>query len=217
MTRQIALELRSEIETRTGAKRVDATKRGMFAPGVSMSLQDCTDGASHTLLMSETRIQMPGYSSVTDTLTRIAKDVKGLSTNPSLCLNAGEGSGVDFWDRTRGDRWCDSTLVVSGFQTVLAPNSPSCTSPRGIDDAIASASSHHLGGVHVLFADGRTMFISDGIDTGDLTQPGVSTEPNDTAGDTASPYGVWGALGSRAGEEPDTESDAIRALNSGSS
>ena len=203
--------VRSEIDLRTGAKRFDETKRGMFVPGVSMSSQDCTDGASNTLLMSETRIKMPGYSNVTDTLTRIAKDVKGLSMNPSLCLNAGEDSGFEFWDRTRGDRWCDSTLVVSGFQTVLAPNSPSCTSPRGIDDAIASVSSHHPGGVHVLFADGRTMFISDEIDTGDLTQPGVSTEPNDTAAGSASPYGVWGALGSRAGEESDTKSDAIGA------
>ena len=53
--------------------------------------------------------------------------------------------------------------------------------------------SNHPGGVVTLRADGSTGFTTDTIDTGDLSQANV------TIGQ--SPYGVWGALGSKAGTE----------------
>ena len=53
--------------------------------------------------------------------------------------------------------------------------------------------SRHTGGVHCLFADGAVRFLSDNIDTGNLSMP------NPTSG--RSPYGVWGALGSKDGGE----------------
>jgi prepilin-type processing-associated H-X9-DG protein len=56
-----------------------------------------------------------------------------------------------------------------------------------------TASSQHTGGVHALMADGSVRFISENIDTGNL---GVGT-----SGGAKSPYGVWGALGTRAGGE----------------
>jgi len=46
-------------------------------------------------------------------------------------------------------------------------------------------------------ADGSVRFISDNIDTGNLAVPA----PLATAGGP-SPYGIWGALGSKAGGEP---------------
>jgi hypothetical protein len=54
--------------------------------------------------------------------------------------------------------------------------------------------SKHLGGVVAVFADGAVRFITENIDYGDLT--GTISSPT-----SASPYGVWGALGSRQGGE----------------
>ncbi|MCA9062559.1 MAG: DUF1559 domain-containing protein, partial [Planctomycetaceae bacterium] len=51
----------------------------------------------------------------------------------------------------------------------------------------------HTGGVQSLMADGAVRFISENIDTGNLS---VAT----TIGNR-SPYGVWGALGTKAGGE----------------
>jgi prepilin-type processing-associated H-X9-DG protein len=53
--------------------------------------------------------------------------------------------------------------------------------------------SRHPGGANLLLADGSVDFISETIDTGDLTvqQPDMGE----------SRYGVWGAMGSKSGGE----------------
>ena len=56
-----------------------------------------------------------------------------------------------------------------------------------------SANSYHPGGVNVLRADGSVSFISETIDTGNLAAASVTNG--------ASPYGLWGALGSKNGGE----------------
>ena len=53
--------------------------------------------------------------------------------------------------------------------------------------------SFHPGGVNALRADGSVSFISETIDTGNLSAASV------TSG--ISPYGTWGALGSKNGGE----------------
>lgn len=173
-----------------------ATKRGLFVPGQALKFRDCLDGLSNTLMFSETR-----SSVLSKPESAVAKDVAGLSRNPSLCLTATKDRQVNWWPFGRGSRWCDGELVITGFQTVLPPNSPSCTSDLGIHDAIASASSYHPGGVHVLFASGAVAFATDSIDCGDATSPGVSNAPGYGRPGDVSPFGVWGALGTRASNE----------------
>ena len=56
-------------------------------------------------------------------------------------------------------------------------------------DAVMAARSAYPGGVNVAMADGRVIFISDYVDTGDM---GVTRAPSGP-----SPFGVWGALGTR--------------------
>jgi hypothetical protein len=180
-----------------GQQRRNATNRGIFRPGRQTRFRDILDGLSNTILYSEvvaSRRRDPGVS-------EIARDVPGISKNPSLCIAASKSPDTQFWVFGRGSLWADGFLPISGFQTVLPPNSPSCTSDLGIEDTIASASSTHPGGVHVLRADGAVAFASNSIDTGDITSPGVSLEPGFTLPGSASPYGIWGALGSRAGAE----------------
>ncbi len=130
--------------------------------------------------------------------------VGAITTNPGACLAAAaaisNGNRYTTWNAVKGkfsSTYCDGQPENVGFNTVLAPNSASCTNDtNGNSDSavsVLSASSHHTGGVQVLLADGSCRFISENIDTGNL---GVAT----FAG-AASPYGVWGALGTRAGGE----------------
>ncbi len=54
--------------------------------------------------------------------------------------------------------------------------------------------------------DGSVHFINESIDVGDITAGEVSGQSNQPSGGV-SPYGVWGALGSRSGSEPDSIPD----------
>src|SRR5690606_32666285 len=108
------------------------------------------------------------------------------AVNPSICLtergqngNYREGSTVHGWN---AHRWTDGATNYQGFSTILAPNSPSC-SRDGWDgkEGVISASSYHPGGANSLFGDGSVSFVTETIDTGDLSRSPV--------GSGASPYG----------------------------
>ncbi len=81
----------------------------------------------------------------------------------------------------------------------MPPNAPSCwvngTASHWHDGIFASTSTH-TGGVHGLLTDGSVRFISENIDAGNQATvlPAATTS-------SASPYGVWGNLGTRAGGE----------------
>ena len=178
------------------AMRYRASQRGFFMPGNQTRFRDILDGLSNTLMVSETRASV-----VPKAGTRILKGIAGLSDQPSLCLKAAKDPGVEFWNFARGGRWTDGLLPITGFQTVLPPNSPSCTDDT-MFNAIASASSQHDGGVNVLMGDGSVSFVSNEVDCGDPDVPGVHIQGgNRSAPGMQSPYGVWGALGSRANKE----------------
>jgi prepilin-type processing-associated H-X9-DG protein len=123
-----------------------------------------------------------------------------LQTSPGNCRTTTNGqffnSSVTVKGR-HGTVWTDGQAERVGFNTILAPNSPSCAegSDPNADSAntVLSASSRHEGGVHCLMADGAVRFVTENIDTGNL---GVG--PN---GNGPSPYGVWGAMGSKSGGE----------------
>jgi prepilin-type processing-associated H-X9-DG protein len=121
-----------------------------------------------------------------------------VDTNPSIVrqqATAGNyNTGVTLEDRP-GKSWVDGLAEVVGFNTVLPPNSPSGHERHQAPAGIHSATSRHTGGVHALMADGAVRFISENINTGTLSAP----SPDTTGGQ--SPYGVWGALGSKSGGE----------------
>jgi len=179
------------------ARSAQATRRGIFYGKKVLRLRDVLDGLSNTIIYSETVASVDGKIGKSG----VATGVTGLSMNPSLCLDAVKDEKVAWFDKGRGSLWCDGAIVLTGFQTVLPPNSPSCLSGKTVDDVIASASSNHAGGVHVLMADGAVTFVSDSIDTGDLKTPGVAFKDGYTTPGSKSPYGVWGALGTRASKE----------------
>ena len=206
----------------TNADNAKRYSRGMFigawgrnSPQLHTGVRDARDGTTNTILMGEigrggNRVFQGG---VMRAVTSLAQTDTGFTNPRTGCLEntavidpnnpgfynpgpAGSGLG-DAYDDVRGSGYMTAYPEVTGFNTILPPNSPSCRSgvnfyaDRG--QGIHSAGSYHSGGVQVCMADGSVQFISDTIDTGDLTLPNVISGK--------SPYGTWGALGTRFGGE----------------
>ena len=105
----------------------------------------------------------------------------------------------------RGGHYTAGGTGATGFNTILPPNGPSCdlgnarwkgfVNGRGI----YSAGSYHPGIVQVVLGDGSVRPINDTIDAGD------QNATNPISGQ--SPYGVWGALGTRGGGEVVSSTD----------
>jgi prepilin-type N-terminal cleavage/methylation domain-containing protein len=171
--------------------------RGLFGAMICYGLRDCTDGASNTVAMSErvrpTTVLSFGSTSITASATPAACAVQMLP-------NRTYATGTTFTaDTLTGFRWADGTTFFAGFATALPPNRASCftTATTGHWEAtLNTASSRHTGGVHCLMMDGAVKFVSENIDAGNQS----AALPADTSG-SASPYGVWGAVGTRAGGE----------------
>jgi prepilin-type processing-associated H-X9-DG protein len=172
--------------------------RGMFAALQCYSFRDNTDGTSNTIAMAEASapLNVNGFGNAASA---------GSITNPAACralwnpttktYPAGGFAG----DTTRGYRWGDGGAYFSAFSTIAPPNSAGCFTGAGVNhwaDGFFNANSYHTGGAQVLLLDGSVRFISENIDAGNQ----AAAVPNAAFGGP-SPYGVWGALGSRAGGE----------------
>ncbi len=106
--------------------------------------------------------------------------------------------------------WLDAEPQLSAFSTIIGPNGASCTlTNNNENEGIFTASSYHTGGAHVVMFDGAVRFIPNEVDTtnraagatpADYYAPGRggNVTPNWTA---PSPFGVWGSMGTRAGNE----------------
>jgi prepilin-type N-terminal cleavage/methylation domain-containing protein len=190
------------VDSGTGRDSVDGN--GLFASQQTYTFSDVTDGTSTTIAFSERARAAFGIGGQDSPTIQegCLTSVGSITTNPGSCLAAAaaisSGARYTTWSAVKGkfsSTYCDGQPENVGFNTVLSPNSPSCTNNgNGNSDAdvsLLSASSFHPGGVLCLLADGSVNFVSDSIDTGNL---GVATVRG-----AASPYGVWGALGTRGG------------------
>ena len=181
--------------------------RGVFGYYSDIGFRDIKDGTSNTIAMSEITVYdgeplaIFGGSYITDHGT------SQLSQTPIVCKQAegpdGMMVGTPPTSHHRvGDFWASGYPMVSGFQTVLPPNSPNCANDRGEwSDGIFSAKSYHSGGVQAVMCDGSVRFVTESIDTGNL----ALEEANKSDEYRASPYGVWGAMGSKKGGETLTQ------------
>ncbi|QDU11528.1 DUF1559 domain-containing protein [Gimesia aquarii] len=171
--------------------------RGIFGLQSSVRMRDIIDGTSNTAMVSEC-IRPPGSGATTPANT-FGANSRLNSTNPSACLASfvngaftSGPSGLLDRERSLGTRWADGRSGYINFNTILPPNAPVCNGQAST--GILPPSSRHEGGVHLLLADGAVRFISENIDTGDVSASQVASG--------ASPYGIWGGLGSKNGGEP---------------
>jgi prepilin-type N-terminal cleavage/methylation domain-containing protein/prepilin-type processing-associated H-X9-DG protein len=179
-------------------------RRGMFGGrNYYVGFNDVLDGLSNTIAMSERVVARDGNSKlVRDGGT--ALDLGGYfrNDNPGDCISPARVQGglyvgnVGNWG---GRRWTDGAPAFTGHTTILGPNKGSCTQ-GGWDgeDGIYEPSSRHTGGVTVVYGDGSVRFVSNNVDTGNISRR-PPDHPNE--GDKRSPYGVWGAMGSIKGGE----------------
>ena len=180
--------------------------RGMAIRGRGFTIGDARDGTTNTLLFGE---HVRG-DKTRSYLGNVAWNLTGdFYANPkAACIDAvADANQPGFYapsvtmthdvngEWVRGSRWADGAVCHTGFNTIAPPNGPSCKNPifEGSPGGMFSATSLHSGGVQVALVDGSVKFISESIDTGNLNAA-MPRSGN-------SPYGTWGALGSRNGGE----------------
>lgn len=208
--------------------RVNSTmQRGMFSSRVQSRFRDVLDGLSNTIAFGE---HLTGLTD-SDSRGQPAYNVSRAFDSPDSCDLYLSPERPRFWSNgvdggteppalyavvqtshtrgwSRGWSWAHSSILDTGFLTQAPPNSPVCmwNFLKHYGGNI-SASSQHPGGCHVAMGDGSVRFITDSIESGDQTSnsPGYDNNQDLLSGalkpGSMSPYGVWGALGTRASKE----------------
>ena len=206
------------------AQQVQTSQRGVFVPQELTQFRDILDGTSNTIALAEIATDLGDRA-----IKTLAANNPGgggdilIPNSPQNCGSLIDPERPQFWLGTlnqnagngnllpantgRGFRWAYGAPLYTSAFMITPPNAALCN--RRADDwgsGNYSASGRHPGGVHVVMADASVQFISESIDVGDQLAPQV-TPDNNNAG-FASPYGVWGALGTRAAKDI-IESDAF--------
>ncbi|MDR2707110.1 MAG: DUF1559 domain-containing protein [Planctomycetaceae bacterium] len=183
--------------------------RGVFGNSYDclFDLSGISDGTSNTILISEgTNTTGVSSSGQGDAVTSIRGGVAGVGVggdaNNQLYMNAcmnkrTAGNQILPVKRSlQGYRWADAAGANNFFATILPPNSPTCithnNATNGEDAVTTSASSYHSSGVNLVLCDGSVRFVSETIHAipPTTTQQGINLTG-------ASPYGIWGAMGTR--------------------
>ena len=216
----------NDLQTESGffTTHSKAANRGAFAQRYQTKLRDILDGTANTIAMGE----ILSMANDSDRRTNNANadtgwgmvDPDGLLQQPTFCEQFLSPTRPMFWsDGTdggtavinrytiwnglgRGYAWSDYYIHNTGMNTILAPNKQQCWNSHYGYPGVFPPSSHHPGGCHILMADGAVKFITDSIEAGDPNLGGIHLEGvGPRAPGNKSPYGLWGALGTKSAKE----------------
>ncbi len=202
------------------SQQATASQRGVFALHRKLKFRDILDGLSNSIAMGEIA------TDIGDLDTRTSSRQQNVdSGNITLCDGFNDPLRPQFWQQglamslggmngavnnfsyARGYRWASASGIYTQFVTAKPPNSLICA-PGPPANGIFSTSSRHQGGTHVLMADGAVKFITDSIEAGNQAVWAVRINPPAAqpvqalrVPGSASPYGLWGSLGTRASKE----------------
>jgi prepilin-type N-terminal cleavage/methylation domain-containing protein/prepilin-type processing-associated H-X9-DG protein len=221
----ILIDGSATVTTGTDDKTICNSTRGVFSLQFWTGLHGMTDGTANTIMFSERLVAnsttngsikaniVSGSSSAKPTITAIDDET---GTGTALALDAfvtaakGSGSNYNTTNVTEtfadsGKRWTHGSPVFIGFNTILAPNAPAYRTNKALGATgnssanLISATSNHSGGVNVALGDGSVRFINDAVDV--KGNNGGGNDPNTVYTSNKSSHGVWGALGTRNGNE----------------
>lgn len=189
-------------------KKQAIRNRGMFGRGDYPTIGSVVDGTSNTIMLAE-RSRPNAKNSKGAAIFLLANPA---TMPPSVCEANWVGnryiddSLIYTSDSMPGYRAMAGNAYYAAVSTILPPNSAVCVVSGGDSPLAAggiwSASSEHTGGVQAAMADGSVHFFSQSINAGSS-----SIAPPSGTGGGLSPYGVWGALGTKAGSEVVTVPD----------
>ncbi|MCM2372643.1 DUF1559 domain-containing protein [Aporhodopirellula aestuarii] len=211
------------------AQETRAAMRGVFVPRQTMAFRDILDGLANTVMMGEIASDLGDKDTRTNPLVSIETigDLAAEAGTPDDCKThadidpqrpqfwKGSGTTASFLatmtpSEARGYHWSDGNPTYTVMNTMLPPNAPVCLSkketnanqPDSSRSGVLPPSSRHQGGCHILMGDGAVKFITDSIDAGNSSNVPVKLlgTGNYVPG-SRSPYGLWGALGTRASKE----------------
>ncbi|QDV25069.1 DUF1559 domain-containing protein [Aureliella helgolandensis] len=178
--------------------------RGIFGRYYYPSMGALSDGTSNTIALGE-RSRPSSQRGKGMAALDLSADPNAYSPLSCKVLWGGNeyiaSANTDIGDQSPGYRVLGGNTFFTGLSTILGPNSAVCvvgstSLSNHYAGGIWTATSEHTGGVQVAMADGSVHFISDAIDTGNL-----ATFAPSRLSSGPSPYGVWGALGTKSGGE----------------
>jgi prepilin-type processing-associated H-X9-DG protein len=194
------------------------TPRGVFQRGADaeISFAKITDGTSNTIMFgecfpvvfNEANPPLRGGAAYSSSISHTSLPSVCLAFKNGTSLTTGAGNADKY--RRAGMAMSFGRSPLTGFTTMLAPNSPSCSAGTDMSSSISviSAGSFHSGGTNVSICDGSVRFVSETIDTGTLptgtslaTILGVTGYPFQTY-TGPSIFGIWGAMATPDGGEP---------------
>jgi len=177
--------------------------RGVFGRHSYTRLAEITDGTSNTIALGErsrpNKIFDKGAVAVdasANPSSYVPLSCRALISGATYIPSATMFTS----DNAPGYRWAAGNAYFAALSTILPPNSANCVFGNSgsisahLFPGIWTPTSEHPGGVIVAMCDGSTRFVNDNINTGNL----AAVAPSFDSG-SPSPYGVWGALGSKSG------------------
>jgi hypothetical protein len=194
--------------------------RGPIGTYRFLNLATSSDGTSNTIVFGERAIvvALTASRNVKTTFPTVATSPiwtaanAGASTPSSLLSRSsvydlaakGEyvASATIGADRgaVTGWNYVGSNLYNSSFTTTMPPNAPGAYMSDATWNVLVPATSFHTGGVNVTLLDASVRFVSETIDSGTADCFPASQNNNGTV-TGESPFGIWGAYGSRDGGE----------------
>src|SRR4029079_17341948 len=184
-----------------GSQMLPIKTRGIFGRHSYVRLAEISDGTSNTIALGERQRPNKIFDKGAVAVDATANPVNyvplscralfgGQQYNPTTTMFTS--------DAARGYRWAARNAYFAAMSTILPPNSSICVFGNSgsisahLFPGIWTPTSEHPGGVQVAMGDGSVRFITNNIDCGNL----AAIAPTADSG-YGSPYGVWGALGSK--------------------